>query len=174
MLRQRNPMTEEPAAGAARHNERCQSRTSVIGRWMLLVPGCAIPLVISAWHSLSAQELAGIGAGIATWTGVMIRVHVWRLAAGSYGETTRLTLSAAMLMVLQWLVLGVAPPIALLVIYSPSAMLVSGVVPAALTSVDPLMAYLVTLTCGAQALACVVAIGWTAERLHDRLNHRTR
>ncbi len=167
-------MTEEPAAGAPPHNERCQSRTSVIGRWMILVPGCAIPLVVSAWNTLSAQELAGIAAGVATWTAVMIRLHVWRLAAGSYGETTRLTLSAAMLMVLEWLVLGLAPPIALLVLYSPSAMLVSGVVPANLTRVDALMAYLVTLACGAQALACVVAIWWVSERLHDRLNHQTR
>jgi hypothetical protein len=72
------------------------------------------------------------------------------------------------------LVQGVAPPIALLLFYSPSAMLVSGVVPAGLTNVDPLMAYLVTLACGAQALACVVANGWAAERLHYRLNHPRR
>ena len=46
-----------------------------------------------------------------------------------------------------------------------------GVVPAAVTKVDVLMAYLVTLGCGAQVLACVMAIWWVFERLHCWLNH---
>jgi hypothetical protein len=140
------------------------SRMSIIARWMLLVPACAAPLVISAWQSLSVPELAGIGAGIATWTVVMIRLHVWRLATGASGETTRLTLSAMVLMAAEWLLLVTAPSIALLVIFSPSAILVAAIVPKVLTNVDPLMAYLVTIVCGAQALACVVAIWWLAER----------
>jgi hypothetical protein len=158
----------------ANHNERAQSRTSIIARWMLLVPACAIPLVIAAWHTLSAQELAGIGAGIATWTAAMIRLHVWRLSIGRSGETTRLTLSAIVLMAVEWLVLGTAPSIALLVIYAPSAILVSAVVPDALTNVDPLMAYLVTLVCGAQALGFAAVIWWVAERVQCRLNQATR
>jgi hypothetical protein len=49
---------------------------------------------------------------------LMIRLHVWRLAVGRYGETTRLTLSAVVLMAVEWLVLAAAPSIALLVIYA--------------------------------------------------------
>src|SRR5262245_59568759 len=90
-------MTEQPPASILLYNERVQSRMSVCGRWMVLVPACAIPLVIAGWRSVSAYELVGIGAGIATWTVVMIRFHVWRLTSGEYGETTRLTLSAAVL-----------------------------------------------------------------------------
>ncbi len=166
-------MTEEPA-NRANDNERTESRIGIIARWMLLVPACAIPLVIAAWRTLSAQELAGIGAGIATWTAVMIRIHVWRLSTGRYGETTRLTLSAMVLMGIEWLVLGTAPSIALLVIYAPSAILVSAVVPEALTNADPLMAYLVTLVCGAQALGCVAVIWCVVERVQHRLNYATR
>lgn len=154
-----------PTTGQAHYNERAQSRGSVIARWMVLVPACAIPLVIPAWRTLSIQELVGISAGVATWTLLMIRLHVWRLAVGRYGETTRLTLSAMVLMAVEWLVLAAAPSIALLVIYAPSAILVGWAVPEALTKIDLLMAYLVTVVCGAQALVCVAALWWVVEQL---------
>jgi hypothetical protein len=154
----------------ANYNERAESRMSIIARWMLLVPACATPVVISAWQSLSVPELAGIGAGVATWTVAMIRLHVWRLATGAYGETSRLTLSAMLLMAAEWLLMVTAPSISLLVMFAPSAILVAAIVPTVLTSVDPLMAYLVTIVCGAQALAFVVAIWWLTERFQRRQN----
>ena len=46
-------MTEASAPGAARYNERSQSQTSVVARWMLLVLGCATSLVVAAWDTLS-------------------------------------------------------------------------------------------------------------------------
>jgi hypothetical protein len=78
-------------------------------------------------------------------------------------------------MAAEWLLLASAPSIALLVIYAPSAILVGAVVPEVLTNVDPLMAYLVTMVCGAQALACVLAISWLISATSSaRVDHCSR
>ncbi len=163
-------MTDGSGATAPGYNERCQTRASVITRWMLLVPGCAMPLLVCVWNPLSVPELVGVAAGIATWTAVMIRLHVWRLADGEYGETTRLSDSAALFMVLQWLAGALAPPEVQFVFYSPAVILASRLVLGPLELADPLITYVLTLACGGQVLACVLALWWAAGRLQRRLN----
>jgi hypothetical protein len=167
-------MTEASAAHVPVYTRRSQGLASIIGRWMLLVPGCAIPIVLAARHSLSAPELMGAGVGIATWTAVMVRLHLWRLVAGHDGETTRLTAGAVILMAGEWILLATAPSLALLAVYSPSAMVMAASAPAALRDVEPLMAYLLTLACGAQALACVAALAWGMARVNDARTRAAR
>jgi hypothetical protein len=152
-------------ADTAAYNERCQTRASVITRWVLLVPGCALPLLAALWESLTRAEVVGVAAGIAAWTAIMIRFHVWRLVYGHYGETTRLTVSAALYMVLQWLLGAFAPKEVLFAFYSPAVIASSYLQIPHLEVEDPVIACLLTLACGAQALVCVLGLWRGLERL---------
>jgi hypothetical protein len=148
-----------------------QARASVVTRWMLLVPGCATPLLVAIWPSLSVPELVGVAGGVATWTALMIRLHVWRLADGNYGETARLTESAVLFMVFQWLLGALAPPEAQFAFYSPAVIVASHLRIPRLEVPDFGVTCLLTLACGAQALVCVLALGRATGRL---LRHRNR
>jgi hypothetical protein len=165
-------MTDGSGAIAPGYNERCQTRASVITRWMLLVPGCALPLLATIWDTLSAPEVAGVAAGVATWTAVMIRFHVWRLVQGDYGETTRLTSSAIWFMVLQWCLGAFAPREAQFVFYSPAVVLWSLLEIPGVDLPDPGITYLLTLACGAQALGCILGLSWALGRLGRHLNRQ--
>jgi hypothetical protein len=160
-------MTGDAGPSVPGYNERYPTRASIVGRWMLLVPGCAVPLLASIWEPLSAPQLAGVAGGIATWTALMIGLHVWRFADGEYGATARLTTCAVAFMVMQWLLGVFAPWEAQFAFYSPAVIFASPLTRMELA--DPLVTYVLTLACGGQALVCILALSWAAARLrYDR------
>jgi hypothetical protein len=165
-------MIDASGATAPAYNERCQTRASAITRWMLLVPGCALPVGFAYGDADSVGELAGLAAAVATWIGVMIRLHVWRLTEGDYGGTSRLTESAAVFMALQWLAWALAPREALLAFYAPAVISAALLVLKHLELPDAVAVFVLTVACGGQVLACVLALSWASGRLVRHLNRQ--
>jgi hypothetical protein len=163
-------MTDGSGATAVRYDERSQTRATIVTRWLLLVPGCAMPVLFAYGGPDSVGESAGLVAAVATWIVAMIRLHVWRLTNGDYGETSRLTESAAVFMALQWLAWALAPREALLAFYAPAVISAALVVLKHLELPDPVAVYVLTVACGGQVLACLLALSWASGRLVRHLN----
>jgi hypothetical protein len=123
------------------------------------------------WSTLSAPELVGLAAGVATWIVAMIRLHTWRLTDGAYGETSRLTEGAEIFMALQWLAWALAPREALLAFYAPAVVSAALLLLKHLEPPDPVAAYVLTVACGGQVLGCVLALWWAIGR---SVRHRNR
>ena len=131
--------------------------------------GCALPLVATMQDTLSPSEIVGASAGVAAWIVVMIRIHIWRLVDGGYGETTKLASSAATFMALQWIAWAVVPPTVLSAFYAPAVSLSARLVLAPLGLLEGPTAFVFTLACGSQMLACVLGLWWLLERIQQRV-----
>jgi hypothetical protein len=130
-----------------------------------------MPVLLAFGDLDSVGESVGVAAGVATWIVAMIRLHTWRLADGAYGETSRLTESAAVFMALQWLAWALAPREALLGFYAPAVVSASLLLLKHVEPPDPVTGYVLTVACGGQVLACVLALWWAIGRL---VSHRNR
>jgi hypothetical protein len=130
-----------------------------------------MPLLASMWSELSATELVGLAAGVATWIVAMFRFHTWRLTDGAYGETSRLIEGAEIFMALQWLAWALAPREALLAFYAPAVVSASLLLLKHVETPDPVTVYVLTVACGGQVAACVLALWWAIGRV---VSHRNR
>jgi hypothetical protein len=138
--------------------------------WIPIVLGCALPLLVSLWDSFSIGDSLGAIVGVAAWAVLMMFMDM-RLQEPGASSTSRLLMaSAALLMVLEWITIAAFSEMVLFGLYSP-AVLFAFELPTGIRFLpDSVIALVMTLICGAQALGLVFAFRSIARALHRRLS----
>jgi hypothetical protein len=130
--------------------------------WILAVWGCALPLFIITWPMATPGGLAGEAAGVAVWTMAVVARDEQLRRRGSIVAWRPLRLGAAILLVMQLVMLTLFDPLFFAFLYAPALLLMSRLrlIP------DHASIFfgnlLLTLVCGGQALVWALALGHLA------------
>jgi hypothetical protein len=130
--------------------------TRVTLTWLLLVCACAAPPVVEIRRSLDRTDWFAVASGVVIWTLVMAIVAGTPARRASRPRQS-LALAATLYAAMQGALALVAPGAAVLALYTPAVLVASKLM-------DPLddlplaAPLIVTLVCGAQVFACVLAL----------------
>jgi hypothetical protein len=127
--------------------------------WILLVWGCALPLLIFNWRIETPGGRAGEVCGVAAWTIAVVACDEQLRRWGASGAMRALRSGAAILIVVQWVAVALLDPLFFPFLYAP-ALVVVGRLRIIPDSASPFLGNLVlTIACGAQAIAGALALG---------------
>jgi hypothetical protein len=130
--------------------------------WILIVLGCALPLLVSLWDTSSTGDLLGAIVGVAVWAALMMFVDMHLQEPGASSTSRVLMASAVFLMVLEWSLVAAFSKLALFALYSP-AVIFAAKFPFGIRSLPDFgVALVLTVVCGAQALGLVCVFRWIA------------
>jgi hypothetical protein len=139
------------------------------GGWILLVWGCALPLLIITWPTATPGGRAGEVCGVAAWTiAVMARDYQLR-RRGSVDVLRWLWPGAAVLLVAQLLAVAILDPLFFAFLNAPVLLVVSRqrLIP---DSASPFFGnLLLTIACGGQALVWALVLGHLVRKARPAL-----
>lgn len=134
-----------------------------VGRWALVVAGCALPLLLATWGRSSVPGRQGMACGVVVWMVLVIAVDERLRLRMPPRDSARLRAGALLFLLLQGAAAAVMGELFLFLLYVPTVWIGARTPLFRLEVSEFGASFLLTLVCGGQAAACAYGLGWLAE-----------
>jgi hypothetical protein len=140
------------------------------GGWILLVWGCALPLLIITWPTATPGGRAGEACGVAAWTIAVVARDQQLRRRGSIDALRHLRSGAAVLLVAQLLAVAAFDPLFFAFLNAPALLVVVGLRFITDDASQFVGDFLLTIVCGGQALAWALVLGHAIRKARPALD----